>query len=91
MRVTWLWGRSSMLPVFSALGNSVYSVLHLAPLLQPWKQKPSCMQRPRSCRGWLLIATKLGYKEVHTGNMAINSQPRDDRGRCMQLGFCFPG
>jgi choline dehydrogenase-like flavoprotein len=36
-------------------------------------------------------ATKLGYTEVHTGNMAINSQPRDDRGRCMQLGFCFQG
>lgn len=36
-------------------------------------------------------ATKLGYKHVHTGNMAINSQPRDDRGRCMQLGFCFQG
>jgi choline dehydrogenase-like flavoprotein len=36
-------------------------------------------------------ATKLGYKEVHTGNMAINSQPRDDRGRCLQLGFCFQG
>jgi choline dehydrogenase-like flavoprotein len=26
-------------------------------------------------------ASKLGYKEVHTGNMAINSQPRDGRGR----------
>lgn len=36
-------------------------------------------------------ATKLGYKEVHTGNMAINSVPRHDRGRCMQLGFCFQG
>ena len=36
-------------------------------------------------------ATKLGYKDVHTGNMAINSQPRDGRGRCMQLGFCFQG
>ena len=36
-------------------------------------------------------ATKLGYKEVHTGNMAINSRPRDGRGRCMQLGFCFQG
>ncbi len=36
-------------------------------------------------------ATKLGYKEVHTGNMAINSVPRDDRARCMQLGFCFQG
>ena len=36
-------------------------------------------------------AKKLGYKEVHTGNMAINSQPRDGRGRCMQIGFCFQG
>jgi len=36
-------------------------------------------------------AKKLGYKEVHTGRMAINSQPRDGRGRCMQLGFCFQG
>jgi len=36
-------------------------------------------------------ATKLGYKEVNTGHMAINSQPRDGRGRCMQLGFCFQG
>lgn len=36
-------------------------------------------------------ATKLGYSDVHTGNMAINSQPRDDRARCLQLGFCFQG
>jgi len=36
-------------------------------------------------------AKRLGYKEVHTGRMAINSQPRDGRGRCMQLGFCFQG
>ncbi|WP_062210081.1 GMC family oxidoreductase [Aureimonas sp. AU12] len=36
-------------------------------------------------------ARKIGYKEVHTGNMAINSEPRDDRGSCMQLGFCFQG
>jgi len=36
-------------------------------------------------------ATKLGYKEVHTGRMATNSRPRDGRGRCMQLGFCFQG
>lgn len=36
-------------------------------------------------------ATRLGYREVHTGNMAINSQPRDGRARCMQLGFCFQG
>ncbi len=36
-------------------------------------------------------AKKLGYKEVHTGRMAINSRPRHGRGRCMQLGFCFQG
>jgi choline dehydrogenase-like flavoprotein len=36
-------------------------------------------------------AKRLGYKEFHTGNMAINSQPRDDRGSCQQIGFCFQG
>src|ERR1700736_2890665 len=36
-------------------------------------------------------AKKLGYKEVHTGRMAINSEPRDDRGSCQQIGFCFQG
>ena len=36
-------------------------------------------------------AKKLGYKEVHTGNMAINSAPRDGRGACQQIGFCFQG
>ncbi|MEY9426089.1 choline dehydrogenase-like flavoprotein [Bradyrhizobium ottawaense] len=36
-------------------------------------------------------ARKLGYKTVHTGNMAINSQPRDGRGACQQIGFCFQG
>ena len=36
-------------------------------------------------------AKKLGYKEVHTGNMAINSEPRDGRGACQQIGFCFQG
>src|SRR5512142_936282 len=36
-------------------------------------------------------AKKLGYKTVQTGNMAINSQPRDGRGACQQIGFCFQG
>jgi choline dehydrogenase-like flavoprotein len=36
-------------------------------------------------------AHKIGYKEVHTGNMAINSEPRDERGACQQIGFCFQG
>src|SRR6266849_2693141 len=36
-------------------------------------------------------AKKLGYKEFHSGNMAINSQPRDGRGACQQIGFCFQG
>src|SRR5208283_2294420 len=36
-------------------------------------------------------AHKLGYKEVHTGNMSINSEPRDGRGSCQQIGFCFQG
>ncbi len=36
-------------------------------------------------------AKKLGYKNVHTGRMAINSRPRNGRGSCLQLGFCFQG
>ncbi|MEN0073621.1 MAG: GMC family oxidoreductase [Paracraurococcus sp.] len=36
-------------------------------------------------------ARKLGYKEFHTGNMAINSEPRAERTSCHQLGFCFQG
>jgi choline dehydrogenase-like flavoprotein len=36
-------------------------------------------------------AKKVGYKQVHTGRMAINSQPRDGRGSCQQIGFCFQG
>jgi len=36
-------------------------------------------------------AKRLGYKDFHTGNMAINSQARDDRGSCQQIGFCFQG
>ncbi len=36
-------------------------------------------------------ALKLGYKEVSTGRMAINSEPRHDRGSCQQIGFCFQG
>jgi choline dehydrogenase-like flavoprotein len=36
-------------------------------------------------------ATRVGYKDVHTGNMAINSRLRDDRAACMQIGFCFQG
>ncbi|MCC7281615.1 MAG: GMC family oxidoreductase [Acetobacteraceae bacterium] len=36
-------------------------------------------------------AKKLGYKIVHTGNMAINSELRDGRSMCLQIGFCFQG
>jgi choline dehydrogenase-like flavoprotein len=36
-------------------------------------------------------ADKLGYKECHTGNMAINAIERDGRNSCQQTGFCFQG
>lgn len=36
-------------------------------------------------------AKKLGYKEVHTGRMAINSRDYDDYVACQQTGFCFQG
>ncbi|PYG27165.1 GMC family oxidoreductase [Pelagimonas varians] len=36
-------------------------------------------------------AKALGYSEVHTGRMAINSTENDDRMACQQTGFCFQG
>ena len=36
-------------------------------------------------------AKALGYKEVHTGRMAINSTEYDGRMACQQTGFCFQG
>ncbi len=36
-------------------------------------------------------AMKLGYKDCHTGRMAINSRDRDERNQCQQIGFCFQG
>ncbi|HMB12967.1 MAG TPA: GMC family oxidoreductase, partial [Roseovarius sp.] len=36
-------------------------------------------------------AKKLGYTEVHTGRMAINSEEYDGRMACQQTGFCFQG
>jgi choline dehydrogenase-like flavoprotein len=36
-------------------------------------------------------AKKLGYKQVHTGHMAINSRVFDGRGACIQQGFCVQG
>ncbi|MEO1276529.1 MAG: GMC family oxidoreductase, partial [Pseudomonadota bacterium] len=36
-------------------------------------------------------AKKLGYKDVHTGRMAINSQEGGGRLACRQVGFCFQG
>jgi choline dehydrogenase-like flavoprotein len=36
-------------------------------------------------------ARKLGYKEVHTGNMAVNSEAYDGRPKCLQIGFCMSG
>lgn len=36
-------------------------------------------------------AKALGYEEVHTGRMAINSAENDDRAACQQTGFCFQG
>ncbi len=36
-------------------------------------------------------AKRLGYKDCHTGRMAINSRVRDGRASCQQIGFCFQG
>ena len=36
-------------------------------------------------------AKALGYSDVHTGRMAINSAEFDGRAACHQTGFCFQG
>ena len=36
-------------------------------------------------------ARKMGYKEVHTGNMSINSKPYNGRPECQQIGHCMSG
>jgi len=36
-------------------------------------------------------AKALGYADVNTGRMAINSAERDGRNACQQTGFCFQG
>ena len=36
-------------------------------------------------------AKSCGYKEINTGNLAINPKPRGGRGSCLQLGFCTSG
>ncbi len=36
-------------------------------------------------------AKKVGYKQVHTNHMAINTRAADDRGVCIQQGFCVQG
>ncbi len=36
-------------------------------------------------------ARALGYQQIDTNNVAINSRPRDGRPSCLQLGFCTSG
>ena len=36
-------------------------------------------------------AKRLGYKNVNTGRMSINSRARNGRPACQQIGFCFQG
>ena len=36
-------------------------------------------------------AKRIGYKQVHTGYLAVNTRPADDRGMCIQQGFCVQG
>jgi choline dehydrogenase-like flavoprotein len=36
-------------------------------------------------------ARKVGYSQISTGTVAINSEPYDDRPACTGLGFCISG
>src|SRR5262249_30758175 len=75
-------GRRSSLPVFSAAGISVYSVDHLAPDLQPWKQNPSCQHEERPSRGRLLIAMRPVWTVLYPARVAP---------LYMTLKLLFPG
>jgi choline dehydrogenase-like flavoprotein len=47
-----------------------------------------------ACNNQIVMAAgakKVGYKEYFTGNMAINSRPRDGRPATTQDGFCYQG
>ena len=71
--------------------------------MEPYYTKAEAKMGVTSTNGWPRLpgnnnfkvmkagADKLGYKECHTGNMAINSVERDDRMSCQQTGFCFQG
>jgi choline dehydrogenase-like flavoprotein len=36
-------------------------------------------------------AKRVGYTQISTGNMGINSEPRDGRPACQQIGYCMSG
>jgi choline dehydrogenase-like flavoprotein len=36
-------------------------------------------------------ARRIGYKRVHTGHLAVNTRAADERGFCIQQGFCVQG
>ena len=36
-------------------------------------------------------ARRIGYRQVHTGYLAINTRPSDGRALCIQQGFCVQG
>ena len=38
-----------------------------------------------------VAARRIGYTDVRVNNMAINSEPRDGRNGCDQIGFCMQG
>ena len=57
---------------------------HRAPLAR------SNLYGRRTTAVWVLWVG-MAAPGLHTGRMAINSQPRDGRGSCQQIGFCFQG
>ncbi len=36
-------------------------------------------------------ARRIGYRRVHTGYLAVNTRAADERGMCIQQGFCVQG
>ena len=49
------------------------------------------MPRNNNFKVFAAGARRVGYTDIHTGNYAINPEPRDGRNACDQIGFCMQG
>ena len=49
------------------------------------------LPKSNNSKVFFLGAKRMGFEKVSTGYLAINSEPRDGRNACDQIGFCMQG